>query len=121
VSHPALPETYRHPMWTAFDHTADLCLAQLQKLRSPSQPEAFRSAPFFAEQLTAFEVWLSFGARNRRAPEQLPIVLQVLLSAVHRHRALVLLGRFLDLGPWAVNLALSVGIFPCVGGKKKKD
>ena len=32
----------------------------------------------------------------------------------HRLRALDLLGRFLDLGPWAVNLALSVGIFPYV-------
>lgn len=42
------------------------------------------------------------------------IVLQVLLSQVHRLRALELLGRFLDLGPWAVNLALSVGIFPYV-------
>jgi len=39
---------------------------------------------------------------------------QVLLSQVHRLRALALLGRFLDLGPWAVNLALSVGIFPYV-------
>lgn len=29
-------------------------------------------------------------------------------------RALVLLARFLDLGAWAVNLALSVGIFPYV-------
>lgn len=41
-------------------------------------------------------------------------MLQVLLSQVHRTRALELLGRFLDLGPWAVNLALSVGIFPYV-------
>lgn len=40
--------------------------------------------------------------------------LQVLLSQVHRLRALELLGKFLDLGPWAVNLALSVGIFPYV-------
>lgn len=39
---------------------------------------------------------------------------QVLLSQVHRLRALELLGKFLDLGPWAVNLALSVGIFPYV-------
>ncbi|RVW40999.1 Regulatory-associated protein of TOR 1 [Vitis vinifera] len=29
-------------------------------------------------------------------------------------QALVLLGRFLDMGPWAVDLALSVGIFPYV-------
>lgn len=41
-------------------------------------------------------------------------VFQVLLSQVHRLRALDLLGRFLDLGPWAVSLALSVGIFPYV-------
>jgi hypothetical protein len=45
----------------------------------------------------------------RYTPEQLPIVLQVLLSQSHRLRALVLLGRFLDMGPWAVDLALSVG------------
>lgn len=29
-------------------------------------------------------------------------------------QALELLGRFLDLGPWAVHLALSVGIFPYI-------
>ena len=40
--------------------------------------------------------------------------MQVLLSQVHRLRALVLLGRFLDMGRWAVDLALSVGIFPYV-------
>lgn len=33
---------------------------------------------------------------------------------MHRLRALVLLGRFLDMGSWAVDLALSVGIFPYV-------
>lgn len=32
---------------------------------------------------------------------------QVLLSQVHRLRALDLLGRFLDLGPWAVSLVRS--------------
>ena len=48
---------------------------------------------------TAADVWLA---------------LQVLLSQVHRLRALVLLGRFLDMGRWAVDLALSVGIFPYV-------
>ena len=84
-------------------------------------PGGFSTAPFFAEQLTAFEVWLEFGRQHRmddevvpRPPEQLPVVLQVLLSQAHRVRALVLLRKFLDLGPWAVNLALSVGIFPYV-------
>ena len=41
-------------------------------------------------------------------------MLQVLLSQSHRLRALVLLGRFLDKGPWAVQLVLAVGIFPYV-------
>ncbi len=59
-------------------------------------------------------MWLRYGDEHRHPPEQLPIVLQVLLSQAHRLRALDLLGRFLDLGPWAVNLALSVGIFPYV-------
>jgi HEAT repeat. len=107
------------------------------------------SAPFFAEQLTAFEKWLEYAAsriksggtilpppmkqnesfsgmkkfagymypgmsRNIESPEQLPVVLQVLLSPAHRERALVLLRRFLYLGPSAVNLALSVGICPYV-------
>nr|GEV86057.1 regulatory-associated protein of TOR 1 [Tanacetum cinerariifolium] len=71
-------------------------------------------SPFFTEQLTAFEVWLDHGSEHKKPPEQLPIVLQGLLSQCHRFRALVLLGRFLDMGPWAVDLALSVGIFPYV-------
>lgn len=37
----------------------------------------FLHSPFFAEQLTAFKVWLDFGSEARRPPEQLPIVLQV--------------------------------------------
>ena len=41
-------------------------------------------------------------------------VLQVLLSQVYRPRALELLGSFLALGPWAVNLVLNVGIFPYI-------
>lgn len=93
--------------------------------------------PFFAEQLTAFEIWLEFAHRRlqtasfssasghlfepQRSPEQLPVVLQVLLSQAHRVRALILLRRFLDLGPWAVNMALSVGIFPYVLRLLKSD
>lgn len=74
----------------------------------------FEPSNFFSEQLTAFELWLEHGSSDMRPPEQLPIVLQVLLSQVHRVRALVLLARFLDMGAWAVDLALSVGIFPYV-------
>ena len=57
-------------------------------------------------------MWLDFGADRRTQPEQLPIVLQVLLSQNQRLRALELLGRFVDMGGWAVLQALSVGIFP---------
>eukprot|EP00536_Pseudo-nitzschia_multiseries_P015356 jgi/Psemu1/246784/estExt_Genewise1.C_8680002 len=79
------------------------------------------SSPFFSEQLTGFEVWLEYASIHKgnnehlQPPEQLPVVLQVLLSQAHRVRALELLRRFLALGPWAVNLALSLGIFPYVG------
>ncbi|XP_078483485.1 regulatory-associated protein of mTOR-like [Ciona intestinalis] len=114
VSDPPLPPTFRHPMWGAWDHAVDVCLSQLPQMLNEETKYVFKNSPFFAEQLTAFQVWLMLGIENRQPPEQLPIVLQVLLSQVHRLRALDLLGRFLDLGPWAVSLALSVGIFPYV-------
>ncbi|XP_033100643.1 regulatory-associated protein of mTOR-like [Anneissia japonica] len=111
ISSPRLPQTYQHAMWQAWDLAVDICLSQLPAL---IQGKEYKHSPFFGEQLTAFQVWLTVGSDKRNPPEQLPIVLQVLLSQVHRLRALDLLGRFLDLGPWAVSLALSVGIFPYV-------
>ncbi|KAL4021524.1 hypothetical protein IC575_020325 [Cucumis melo] len=113
ISHPMLPPTHQHHMWDAWDMAAEICLSQLPALVEDPNLE-FQPSPFFTEQLTAFEVWLDHGSENKKPPEQLPIVLQVLLSQGHRFRALVLLGRFLDMGPWAVDLALSVGIFPYV-------
>lgn len=75
----------------------------------------YQHSTFFEQQLTAFEIWLKYaGSSTKEPPEQLPIVLQVLLSQVHRLRALILLSKFLDLGPWAVYLSLSIGIFPYV-------
>ncbi|KAF8782229.1 regulatory-associated protein of mTOR-like isoform X2 [Argiope bruennichi] len=113
VSSPSLPSTYHHHMWKAWDFAVDTCLTQLPAiLADPTTTYSY--SPFFSEQLTAFQVWLNHPQSQSSVPEQLPIVLQVLLSQVHRLRALELLGRFLDLGPWAVNLALSVGIFPYV-------
>ncbi|XVF84220.1 hypothetical protein PTKIN_Ptkin17bG0008200 [Pterospermum kingtungense] len=113
VSHPMLPPTHQHHMWDAWDMAAEICLSQLPSLVEDPNAD-FQPSPFFTEQLTAFEVWLDHGSEHKKPPEQLPIVLQVLLSQCHRFRALVLLGRFLDMGPWAVDLALSVGIFPYV-------
>ncbi|KDQ14024.1 hypothetical protein BOTBODRAFT_357949 [Botryobasidium botryosum FD-172 SS1] len=56
------------------------------------------------------------SAKNavRKPPDELPILLQVLLSQSHRLRALILFSQFVDLGPWAVELALIIGIFPYV-------
>ncbi|THH01214.1 hypothetical protein EW026_g1443 [Hermanssonia centrifuga] len=122
------------------------------------KPYVYVPSRFFADQLTAFEVWISRGGSAltkrgplslpmsrdqspspdmmngstdhthenldmakgtehlvpRKPPDQLPIVLQVLLSQPHRLRALILLSQFVDLGPWAVHLALTIGIFPYI-------
>ncbi|KAL4070418.1 raptor N-terminal caspase like domain-containing protein [Scleroderma citrinum] len=121
------------------------------------KPYQYIPSRFFADQLTAFEVWISRGGSAltkrgplslpvqnggpgyegmegpvanghvsesngqhsdglvpRKPPDQLPIVLQVLLSQPHRLRALILLSQFVDLGPWAVNLVLTIGIFPYI-------
>ena len=115
--HPEIPDTHSHPLWQSWDYALENILQQLPKLIEmgrDNQELEYRHSDFFAQQLTAFEVYLTQGALEQKIPEQLPIVLQVLLSQVHRLRALILLSRFLDLGPWAVNLALSIGIFPYV-------
>lgn len=133
-------------------------------ITSPPAEKPYQYIPsrFFADQLTAFEVWISRGGSAltkrgplslppqscgggfdstdgtngstispngipgsagtqtdrdlvpRKPPDQLPIVLQVLLSQPHRLRALILLSQFVDLGPWAVNLVLTIGIFPYI-------
>ncbi|KAH9486204.1 Target of rapamycin complex 1 subunit mip1 [Psilocybe cubensis] len=119
-------------------------------VKTPEKPYVYVPSRFFADQLTAFEVWISRGGsaltrrgplslpqlpsdnpntqnqpvdhdpiadRNlvpRKPPDQLPIVLQVLLSQPHRLRALILLSQFVDLGPWAVHLVLTIGIFPYI-------
>jgi regulator-associated protein of mTOR len=117
VSHPEIPQTHDHPLWRSWDLAVELILAQLPDLQAEARGEkeyVYKHSEFFSEQLTAFEVYLTQGAVEQKIPEQLPIVLQVLLSQVHRLRALILLSSFLDHGPWAVNLALSIGIFPYV-------
>ena len=95
ISCPALPPAYQHPMWHAWDMAVEICLLQMPTLINGDSTVEFTPSPFFTEQLTAFEVWLEHGSERKAPPEQLPIVLQVLLSQSHRLRALVLLGRFL--------------------------
>ncbi len=117
-SYPELPDTHMHPLWESWDLAVDMALNQLSQLEAKEKGELpdyeFVNSTFFTEQLTAFDVYLTQGAVTQKPPDQLPVVLQVLLSQQHRVRALILLGKFLDMGPWAVNLALSIGIFPYV-------
>ncbi|CAK7202940.1 Target of rapamycin complex 1 subunit kog1 [Sporothrix eucalyptigena] len=117
-SYPELPDTRQHPLWASWDLAVDQTLDQLPMLERKEAGEIeydYCNSTFFADQLTAFEKYLTRGdAMQKKSPDQLPVVLQVLLSQQHRVRALILLGRFLDLGPWAVQLALSIGIFPYV-------
>lgn len=138
-SEPPLPATYHHPLWDSWDLTVEACLAQLPDLlraeasaRDPMLPPfqyKYQPSNFYVEHLTALQLWLQNSGAvsrplskgpasalhpSRRPPQQLPIVLQVLLSQAHRLRALILVSKFVDLGPWAVHQALEIGIFPYV-------
>lgn len=55
---------------------AERCLAQLPELLAGDGSAEFQPSPFFSEQLTAFEIWLQYGSKDKKPPEQLPIVLQ---------------------------------------------
>ncbi|KAE9410212.1 hypothetical protein BT96DRAFT_952907 [Gymnopus androsaceus JB14] len=163
---PPLPATNTHPLWATWDLALDACIKQLPEMLASNEiqqqqqnfdipkvpPYQYVPSRFFADQLTAFEVWISRGGSAltrrgplslpsgtayettisttspnlsaswsstphlvpRKPPTQLAIVLQVLLSQPHRLRALILLSQFVDLGPWAVHLVLTIGIFPYI-------
>lgn len=77
-------------MWQAWDLALDRCLSQLPQVLESE--DNFVHSPFFEEQLTAFQVWLSLGSENRAPPEQLPIVLQVQCPGCSIFRLPALLG-----------------------------
>ena len=114
---PQIPSTHDHALWEAWDLAVEMVVSQLPAMLASAQggePYEYQPSNFFGEQLTAFDHYLQQGAPKQEVPTQLPVVLQVLLSQAHRFKALLLLSKFLDLGPWAVNLALTIGIFPYV-------
>ncbi|CAN8063241.1 unnamed protein product [Agarophyton chilense] len=87
----------------------------------PVQPPAntsptyrYQHNPFFQHQLGSFEIWLDQGPKNRGPPEQVPMTLHSLLSPTDRLRTLQLLSRFVQTGADAVDLTLSIGMFPYV-------
>lgn len=51
---------------------------------------------------------------HRHPPPHSPPPLQVLLSPTHRLRALLVLRRYLTLGPHAIKMSLLVGLFPYI-------
>uniref|UniRef100_A0A673UQT6 Regulatory associated protein of MTOR complex 1 n=1 Tax=Suricata suricatta TaxID=37032 RepID=A0A673UQT6_SURSU len=109
VSSPRLPPTYMHAMWQAWDLAVDICLSQLPTIIE--EGTAFRHSPFFAEQLTAFQVWLTMGVENRNPPEQLPIVLQALSVGIFPYVLKLLQSSARELRPllvfiWAKILAV---------------
>lgn len=114
ISYPRLPPAYNHPLWQTWDTAAEPILMQACDMLSNKPPREFRLTSFFSEQLDAFKISLKYGSSRKTAPRQLPVLLQVLLSPYHRVRALELLYEFLEQGTWAVELALSVGVFPYV-------
>lgn len=126
-SWPILPDTSCHPLWQSWDLAAESCLLHVSamikgspmvdpknniRLPPPNIPPP--NLPFFTEQLSAFEIWLEFAGKNGEIPTLLPILLQVLLSPTHRLKALLLLKRYLSLGPAAVYSTLFVGISPYI-------
>ncbi|CAG5031418.1 unnamed protein product [Parnassius apollo] len=124
--------TYRAP--PHWEHTLDPALAQLGRgparlpplalLPRPAHrlPSVARPRQVYVPHTTTLGVHAGPGAGAaacaagrsalRPPPDQLPMVLQVLLSTLHRVRALQILCKFLALGPWAVKSVLAVGIFP---------
>lgn len=119
VSHPALPATYNHHMWDVWDLAVHECLFQLPLLHAVPEPGGvpyeYKPSQFFEDQLTAFEIWIKYNAKDLdKRPDQLPVLLQILLSHGHRLKALALLSKYVDLGPKAVEQALAVGIFPYI-------
>ena len=85
----------------------DLCLKQLPSVLKQTEigirEPAYEPSSFFADQLTAFSVWLGENSlltttlekEDLKQPEQLPIVLQV---SCHTHVSIDR-GRRLCLGP----------------------
>ncbi|KAJ1919977.1 Target of rapamycin complex 1 subunit kog1 [Mycoemilia scoparia] len=98
----------------------------------------FKHSMYFSNQLRAFQVWLQHArmavsqyldsgdpndkprSLSLEAPpglessEELPVILQVVLSHSYRLRALALFYQFISLGPWAVEQASAIKITPYI-------
>ncbi len=117
ISYPALPDCTSHRLWDAWDMVVDETLQRLPSLQMSAE---YIPSNFFQHQMQELRSWLrSSGAASgfmggpRKPPEQLPIVLQVMLSQSQRKEALELIAEFVStLGAWAVDAVLGVDLFP---------
>jgi WD40 repeat protein len=117
ISVPALPDCTSHRLWDAWDMVVDEVLQRLPSLNAAAE---YVPSSFFPHQMQELRSWLfSAGAASgvmggpRKPPEQLPIVLQVMLSQSQRKEALELIAEFVSvLGAWAVDAVLGVDLFP---------
>ncbi|KAL5254058.1 hypothetical protein ACHWQZ_G013724 [Mnemiopsis leidyi] len=117
VTHPRLPSLAGHPLWRSWDLALDSIMTELslRKIR-PSRPALHgQISTFFFDQLTEFKVNLTqYGKHDKVDSRQLPVLLQMLMSAQYRTETLELVGKFLDRGPYAVQKFLDVGILPYI-------
>lgn len=109
---PSTPTSRRPPSGRVCEGSGSS--AEHSSARSSEQNNVYIPSTFFEDQMKAFDVWLDMGPDQRDPPEQLPIMLQALLSPSHRVKVLPLLSKYMQTGPIAVDLVLSVGIFPYV-------
>lgn len=114
VTYPALPDTtYAHYMWDAWEVAFESIVSQLPSILNSDMTVntmyTYKPTTFFADQLTAFEVWVEAGDPSE-LPEQLPCVILALTQISQRVRALVLLSRYLATGATAVAYAVRCGV-----------
>ncbi len=117
ISVPALPDCSSHRLWDAWDVVVD---EVLQRLPTLSVSAEYVPSAFFPHQMQELRSWLTSASAAsgvmggpRKPPEQLPIVLQVMLSQSQRKEALELIAEFVSvLGDWAVDAVLGVDLFP---------
>jgi hypothetical protein len=128
TSYPPLPDLSSHPLWNAFDaaleqvsltmappSTAAAGAIALVHTVPPSLP--FAAPAFFEEQLCAAELALASTPPRPVALTTLPIVLQALLGAAHRGRALNWLARFFVADPAeATAHCLAIDALPYAAG-----
>lgn len=135
VSYPPLPDLSHHPLWLAFDTALEQVVLQLPPPAAsvaaialngtlpPSMPSPvaalalFTPPVFFEEQLCAAEIALATSPPRPVPLTMLPIVLQALLGAAHRGRALNWLARYIAFDTVsAAAHCLAIDALPYVAG-----